>query len=133
MIGSRLRINDSLIKAISRAEERTKDNTKCNFFLCLDYGGRQEIIEAVKKIIKSGLSYEKINEETLSENLYSPNIPPLDLIIRTSGEHRVSNFMLWEMAYSEFYFTEEYWPDFNELSLKSAISWFSNGVRRFGK
>jgi len=133
VIGSRLRLDKSILTSIKNVEEKTKNNTKCNLFLCLDYGGKQEIVDMIKKIVKSGLSSKNISEESINDNLYIPRIPPLDLIIRTSGERRLSNFMLWESAYSEMYFTEEYWPDFNETSLRKALSWFGNSARRFGK
>jgi undecaprenyl diphosphate synthase len=133
VLGSKLRIDKALEKAIKSAEEKTKNNTVCNLFLCIDYGGRQEIVDAIKKLIKSGVSPDKLTIEGVNNNLYMPDLPPLDLVIRTSGEQRLSNFMLWEAAYSELYFAEEYWPDFNDQAFNRAIDWFSNTKRRFGK
>ncbi len=114
------------------AEELTKDNTRGTLLLCLDYGGQQEIVEATKQIVESGVAPDDITPELLSKYLYAPDVPPIDLIIRTSGEQRLSNFMLWESSYSELAFCNAYWPDFSESDLQREFDHYSNRDRRFG-
>ena len=133
VIGSRLRVAKAIVKAIHDAEEATKNNTRGTLLLCLDYGGQQEIVQAAKNIAEAGIKPHDITAELISQNLYAPDIPPIDLIIRTSGEQRLSNFMLWESAYSELVFTKQLWPDFNERDLKLALNKYSRTKRRFGK
>ncbi len=133
VIGSKIRLGKSIVKAVHDAEELTKDNTRGTLLLCLDYGGQQEIVEAAKRIAKAGVDPDKITAEMISENLYAPDVPPIDLIVRTSGEQRLSNFMLWESAYSELLFVKDPWPDFNEKQLDKALDYYSNTQRRFGK
>ncbi len=101
--------------------------------LCINYGGRAEIVDALKRIISSGAPPEKITEELISRNMYSPDIPDPDLIVRTSGEMRLSNFLLWESAYSEIYVTDLFWPDFDEVEFLRAVLSFQKRERRFGK
>jgi undecaprenyl diphosphate synthase len=101
--------------------------------LCLDYGGQQEIVEAVKRIAASGIDAEDITPELISHHLYAPDVPPVDLIIRTSGQQRLSNFMLWESAYSELAFTKTYWPDFAEADLDKVLDEYADTDRRYGK
>ena len=101
--------------------------------LALSYSSRWEIVEAVKKIIKNKSIHSKINEEIFSEYLTTNKIPDPELVIRTSGEHRISNFLLWQIAYSEFYFSRKMWPDFNKQDLIRAINSFKKRKRRFGK
>lgn len=101
--------------------------------LCINYGGRAEIIDAVRKLLKQGVKPEAIDEEAIGKTLYAPDIPDPDLIIRTSGEMRLSNFLLWQAAYSEFYFTPCYWPDFDEFEFLQAVQDFQKRQRRFGK
>jgi undecaprenyl diphosphate synthase len=124
---------NALQEEISRAMEITKENTRAVFSMALNYGGRPEIVDAVKKIIAAGVKPEQVTEEVISQNLYSPFIPDPDLIIRTSGELRTSGFLLWESAYSELYFTKKYWPDFSEQDLDEAIEEYGRRQRRFGK
>ena len=133
VIGSKMRIGKALVKAIHHAEEATKDNTKGTLLLCLDYGGQQEIVEATKRIVESGVDPKDITPELISQNLDMPGIPPLDLIIRTSGEHRLSNFMLWESAYSELFFVNKLWPDFSEANFESILKKYSKIKRNFGQ
>jgi undecaprenyl diphosphate synthase len=133
IIGSKLKLGKALVKAIHEAEEMTKNNTRGTLLICLDYGGQQEIVEATKRIAAAGVKPEAITPELLSQYLYAPDVPPLDLIIRTSGEQRLSNFMLWEAAYSELLFTKVAWPDFSERHLASAIAKYSSRQRRFGQ
>lgn len=121
---------------LNKAIELTKDNTGCNLILALNYGGRLDIKNALIDIIKDvkdgKINLEEIDENTISNHLSTKCIPNPDLLIRTSGEERLSNFLLWEVAYSEFYFTDVYWPDFDEKELQKAIFTYQNRDRRFG-
>lgn len=119
-------------KIISEAIDRTKNNTGLILSLALSYGGRQEIIDAINKIILSKKS-EIIDEEIVKNNLYCPEIPDPDLIIRTAGEYRLSNFLLWQSAYAELFVSDKNWPDFNEKDLMKALKDFENRDRTFGK
>lgn len=132
IIGSKLRLGKALLKALHEAEELTKDNSRGTLLLCLDYGGQQEIVEAVKAIAAQGVAPEEITAELISQHLYAPDVPPCDLIIRTSGEQRLSNFMLWRAAYSELMFTETLWPDMTEAELRSMLDEYARRQRRFG-
>ncbi|MDC0152602.1 isoprenyl transferase [bacterium] len=122
----------SLQKIISEAIDRTKNNTGLILSLALSYGGRQEIIDAINKIILSKKS-EIIDEEIVKNNLYCPEIPDPDLIIRTAGEYRLSNFLLWQSAYAELFVSDKNWPDFKEKDLMKALKDFENRDRTFGK
>jgi len=133
VVGSKLQLGHALARAIHEAEELTKDNTRGTLLLCLDYGGQQEIVEATKRIVADGIDPEDITPELISKYLYAPDVPPVDLIIRTSGEQRLSNFMLWEAAYSELAFNNAYWPDFSEADLEHEIDNYAARHRRFGK
>lgn len=133
VIGSKIKLGAALLRAIQKAEAQTGRNTRGTLLLCLDYGGQQEIVDAVKNIAASGIDPEDITPELISHHLYAPDVPPIDLIIRTSGEQRLSNFMLWEAAYSELSFNNRLWPDFDEASLAQAIEEYSSRHRRFGK
>lgn len=132
VVGSKLRVGHALARAIHEAEEMTKDNTRGTLLLCLDYGGQQEIVEATKMIVADGIDPEDITPELISKYLYAPDVPPVDLIIRTSGEQRLSNFMLWETAYSELAFNKAYWPDFSEADLAQELDNYAARHRRFG-
>ena len=114
----------------------TKNNTGTVFSIAMNYGGRDEIIHAVKQIAKQvadgDISVEDISEQTISNNLYTKNMPDPDLLIRTSGEMRTSNFLPWQLVYSEFLFVEKNWPDFNEDDLDSAILEYQKRTRKFG-
>ena len=131
-IGSKVRLGAALVRAIHAAEEKTKDNGRGTLLLCLNYGGQQEIVDAMKQIIESGTSSSDITPELISQYLYAPGVPPVDLIIRTSGEQRLSNFMLWEGAYSELMFTDTYWPDFSADELRQMLLEYSKRQRRIG-
>lgn len=132
-VGQRDRLDKKVIQAIERAEESTKHNNKGNLVICFNYGGQQEIVDAVKKIVASGVSSEAVTIDTIQAHLYAPEVPPLDLVIRTSGEQRLSNFMLWRAAYSELYFVDKLWPDFTPLDLQNALKAYAVRKRRFGK
>lgn len=121
---------------LNKAMELTKNNTGCNLNLALNYGGRLDIKNALVDIIKDvkdgKINLDEIDEDTISNHLSTKCIPNPDLVIRTSGEERLSNFLLWEVAYSEFYFTDVHWPDFDEKELQKAIFTYQNRDRRFG-
>ena len=130
--GRRDRLPGSLIRVIEEAEKSTKDETGIQLILCVDYGGRQEIVDAVKKILASGVAPETVTEEMLSSHMYLPDVPEPDLIIRTSGEERLSNFWLWTGAYSELFFTDTLWPDFGREDLEAALTSYAGRQRRKG-
>jgi undecaprenyl diphosphate synthase len=117
---------------ISEAVTRTADNKNGVLNVCLNYGGRAEIVDAVKKLVADGLEPGQVDEVAIASRLYNPGLPDPDLIIRTAGEQRVSNFLLWQSAYSELLVTETLWPDFDENDLKAAIAEYASRVRRFG-
>lgn len=122
-------VSPTLLKAIHQLEEKSSKNTGLTFNIAFNYGGRAEIIDAVNKVIKSGA--ENITEEEFGKYLYN-NLPDPELLIRTSGEMRISNFLLWQIAYSEIYITDTLWPDFDEAELEKAIENFNKRDRRFG-
>ncbi|MGB2813491.1 MAG: polyprenyl diphosphate synthase [Dehalococcoidales bacterium] len=123
---------DWLQTSIRRAEERTKDNTGLTMSLAFNYGGRVEIVDAVRRIVTEGIPPEKIDEKLLSDYLYTAGIPDVDLLIRTGDEWRLSNFLLWQTAYSEYYFTDVLWPDFTKEDMDKALVAYSQRERRFG-
>lgn len=131
-IGDRSRLNKQLLDSIIYAESQTQRNTGLQFNVCLDYSGQYDIVQAVNRIIKEG-KHEQINEEILASYLLTHDQPAPELIIRTSGEYRLSNFMLWQSAYSELYFTPLFWPEFSPQELDKAIEWYNNRERRFGQ
>ena len=136
MIGRRDRLNENILNVISELEEETKNNKEFHLVLAVDYGSLDEVTNACRTIASKAINKEievsDITEKVLFENLYTNDLPPLDLMIRTSGELRISNFLLLQLAYSELYFTDCLWPDFNEEELKKAIESYQNRKRRFG-
>lgn len=126
------RVPKRLVRRMESARELTKDNTKLVLTIAFNYGGRAEIVDAVKSLMKSGVSPEKVNEKLLIRHLYDPQMPDVDLMIRTSGEYRTSNFLLWELAYAEMWFTDTLWPDFVREDMAKAIYDFQNRTRRYG-
>ena len=133
VIGSKLRLGKALIKAIHEAEEQTKHNERGTLLVCLNYGGQQEIVDAMKQLVANGTDASDITADMISGQLHENGVPPVDLIIRTSGEQRLSNFMLWEAAYSEFMFTPTKWPDFSVEELNGMLDEYALRHRRFGK
>ena len=131
-IGDMSRFSDKLQKVINNSIEKTKFNKGVNLQIALNYGSRDEITNAVKQIVNLGYSAEEITPQIISENLYTSNIPDPDLLIRTGGEKRISNYLLWQIAYSEFYVTQKFWPEFDKEALSEAILEFKNRQRRFG-
>jgi undecaprenyl diphosphate synthase len=127
------RIDPDLQKKVREAVELTKDNQTLILNVAFNYGGRDEILQAVKGLIKDGHSAEEIDEKLFASYLYTADSPDPDLIIRTSGEYRCSNFLIWQGAYSEWYFTKTYWPDFNREELYQALVAYNQRERRYGK
>ncbi|WP_132281983.1 isoprenyl transferase [Natranaerovirga hydrolytica] len=137
VIGTRENLDKDIIESINQLEEETKDLDGLTLLIALNYGSRNEIIRAIKKVI---IDYDnkKINIDEFKESMFdhyldTQKIPDPDLLIRTSGEKRISNFLLWQLAYTEFYFTEKFWPDFNKQELIKAIIYYNQRERRFGK
>lgn len=135
-IGSRERLSANIINLLESAENKTKNNTKLRLTLALNYGGQEEIVSAAKNIAKQAkegsLELDDITEKVFADNLYTSDMPVPDLIIRTSGEQRLSNFMLWQAAYAEFVFLDILWPDFTKESLSGAIEEYHKRDRRYG-
>ena len=136
-IGNLEKLPKSAQKELLDVINKTKDNTKMTLTLALSYGSREEIVSAVKNIcskVKNNIiSIDTIDDSIINEHLYTQNLPDVDLLIRTSGEHRISNFLLWQIAYAELYFTDILWPDFKEQDLYEAIISYQKRERRFGK
>lgn len=136
ILGSRQGLSDKMKDLIEKCMERTKNNTGITFNIALNYGGRDEIVKAVKsiaeKVKENEIDIEDITEQTISNNLYTKNQPDPDLLIRTSGEIRLSNFLPWQLVYTEFVFVEKNWPDFNEQDLDEAIEIYQKRNRKFG-
>ena len=129
------RINELAPEIIKEAEISTKlmeNNPGLSLNLCINYGGKAEVVDAVKAIIKEGIPVDQITEETISQHLYWPQVPDVDLVIRTSGEMRTSNFHLWRAAYAELFFTPVLWPDFDEIEFLKALLTYQGRERRFG-
>ncbi|MCL2296616.1 MAG: polyprenyl diphosphate synthase [Methanomassiliicoccaceae archaeon] len=137
VFGDRSTLPESVREAIQYAEEKTADYSDFRFSVAMAYGSRQEIVAAVKDIAKKvankELDVEDISEETFSKHLYTSDIPDPDLVLRTSGEVRISNFLLWQLAYSELYFADVYWPGFRYIDLLRAIRSFQQRIRRYGE
>ena len=129
-IGDTTKLSDKLQKILANAVETTKNNTGVNLQIAFNYGSRAEIVKAVQEIVNSG--EENVTEELISKHLYTSTIPDPDLLIRTGGEMRVSNYLLWQIAYSEFIVVPEFWPEFNKEKLAECICEFNNRNRRWG-
>jgi undecaprenyl diphosphate synthase len=126
-------IDERLARKVVEACETTAHNTRLILNVAFNYGGRDEIVHAVQNIIREGVTPDAITEELISQHLYTSDLPDPDLIIRTSGEFRLSNFLIWQGAYSEHYYTEVLWPDFDKVCFKTALDEFATRKRRFGK
>lgn len=132
-IGDMSRFSPKLQKILSTSIETTKNNTGVILQIALNYGSRDEITNAVRKIAASGISADKITEQMISDNLYTAGVPDPDILIRTGGEKRISNYLLWQIAYSEIIVINEFWPDFDKNLLADCISEFGKRQRRYGK
>ena len=132
-LGDISQLSGKMQKIINDAETLTKNNTGVNLNIAFNYGSRNELVQAVKKIVENKIQPEEITEDLISENLYTKGIPDPDLLIRTGGEKRISNYLLWQIAYSEIIIVPEFWPEFNEDSLVNCIMEFQQRKRRFGK
>ncbi len=131
--GDKKSLDKDLRRRLQAAEEATQKNTALQFNICFNYGGRLEILQAVKKIVKEKKSPATISEKLFSSYLFSADVPDPDMIVRSSGEMRLSNFLTWQSVYSELYFTKTLWPDFGEREIREIIREFSKRQRRFGK
>lgn len=133
VLGRRDKLNSSVIKALDKAEATTKNNTGGTLALCFNYGGQAEVVDAAKNLIESGTSSEDVTIESFAGALYHPEVPPLDLIIRTSGEKRLSGYMLWRAAYAELLFLDKHWPEFSREDVDAALEEYLKRQRRYGK
>lgn len=131
-VGRREHLPEPVQRAMREAEENTAANDRLNVYIALNYGGRSEIVDAARRMLAEGLSPEEVDERTFARYLYAPEVPDLDLLIRTSGEMRVSNFLLWQIAYAELYVTKTFWPDFSREEFLKAIEDFASRARRWG-
>jgi undecaprenyl diphosphate synthase len=131
-IGRRDRAPAELLARMEMLEEETKANTRLQLWIAFDYGGRAELIEAARRIVESGTTAEDVDEAVVAANLYEPAMPDPELLIRTSGELRISNFLLWQLAYAELVFVDTLWPDFGERELRGALEEYASRRRRFG-
>jgi undecaprenyl diphosphate synthase len=131
-LGQLERLPQNLQVAINEAVDLTRHNAGLNFSFAFSYGGRTEIIDAVRRLVAEGVTAEEIDEKLFNSYLYTADLPEVDLVIRTGGELRVSNFLIWQAAYSEYYFTDVLWPDFNQKEIDKALLAYSQRQRRFG-
>jgi undecaprenyl diphosphate synthase len=131
-IGRRDRAPLELQDKMAGLEEETASNERLNLWIAFDYGGRAELVEAARRLVESGIEPEEVDENALAANLYAPELPDPDLLIRTSGELRISNFLLWQLAYSELVFVDKLWPDFGPRDLHEALAAYARRRRRFG-
>ena len=130
--GRRDGLSPHLVRMLEDAEERTRDNRKGVLNVCLNYGGRAEIVDAARRLVAEGVAAEAVDEKAIAERLYVPELADPDLVIRTANESRLSNFLLWQSAYSEFYVTRTLWPDFDKPDLEAAVAEYQRRERRFG-
>lgn len=133
VLGRRDKLSGKVVKAIETAEAKTKENNGGTLALCFNYGGHAEIVDAAKKLIERGIKVEDLSEEVFASELYHPEVPPVDMIIRTSGEERISGFMLWRAAYSELLFLEKHWPEVTTDDIDYVLEQYAKRQRRFGK
>lgn len=132
VIGERNKLAPDIVKMIEHAEQLTRENTALNLTVALSYGGRQDLVQAARKLVASGVDPETIDEDAFARALWTADLPDPDLLIRTSGEQRISNFFLWQSAYAELVFLDTLWPDFSQSDLDHAIREFGRRERRYG-
>lgn len=132
VLGTRDGLPDKVNKAIDEATEKSAGGTRATLAMCFNYGGQQELVEATKSIVNSGVAADDVTPELIAEHLYYPEVPPCDLVVRTSGEQRLSNFMLWRSAYSELLFLDKFWPDMRKADVTAIIEEYNRRGRRFG-
>ncbi len=132
IIGRRDNLKPAVLKAIERTEEKTANNSNGTLTLCFNYSGRQELVDAYKQIALNKIAPEDITQEVVSANMYAPEVPDVDLLIRTSGEQRISGFMLWRSSYAELLFIKKLWPDIKISDMDAALSEYATRQRRFG-
>lgn len=132
-VGARTGLSEDIVQAIEQAEATTAGNTGGTLSLCFNYGGQQEIIDAIKQIIRDKTEVEEVNQALIEQHLYSPELPPCDLVLRTGGEQRLSNFMLWRTAFSELLFLKKSWPDMTPEDVQEILAEYAKRDRRFGK
>jgi len=130
--GRRDRVPEALRDKMAALETETARNDRLHLWIAFDYGSRAELVEAVRQVVSDGVRPEDVSEETVAERMFAPELPDPDLVIRTSGEQRLSNFLLWQSAYAELVFTDTYWPDFGEDELRAALEEYARRGRRFG-
>jgi undecaprenyl diphosphate synthase len=133
LLGSRDGLSNSVLKSIEKTESKTANNSGGTLAICFNYGGRQELVDATKSIIEQNIKSSEITEQTIAQNLYNPEVPDIDLLIRTSGEQRLSGFMLWRASYSELSFIEKLWPDVTIEDIEKVLKQYMYRERRFGK
>ncbi len=131
-VGSRDGLPKNVLHAIDKAVRTTEHYTKGTIGLCINYGGQQEIVDAAKKLLRQNVDPKRLSVREFEQALYAPEIPPVDLVVRTSGEYRISGFMLWRAAYAEYVFIDKYWPDFSKQDLKFVLLYYAKRQRRFG-
>ena len=131
-LGRRDRIDDAIRAKMRELEESTAHLDTLHLWIAFDYGGREELVEAARRLLEEGVAPERVDEQAIAQRLYAPELADLDLLVRTSGELRLSNFMLWEAAYAELVFAETLWPDFGEEQLRAAVAAYAARERRFG-
>ncbi len=131
-MGRRDRIPAPLVEKMEQLETTTADRSTLNLWIAFDYGGRAELVDAARRLVEDAVAVDDVDEAAIEARLAAPELPEIDLMVRTSGEHRVSNFLLWGAAYAEFVFTETLWPDFDSEALEAAVDEFGTRSRRFG-
>lgn len=132
ILGRRDGISAKLLAGFEKCEEKTRDLTGGTLAVCFNYGGQQEIVDAARKCMQDGLAPDEVDEEAIAARIYGADIPPIDMVVRTSGEQRLSNFMLWRTAYSEFYFLKKLWPEMTKDDVTDIIDEYNRRQRRFG-
>jgi undecaprenyl diphosphate synthase len=131
-VGRRDRAPESLLARMEALEAETLENDRLRLWICFDYGGRAELVEAVRRLLAAGVDPSDLDDELLAAHLYEPDMPDPDLLVRTSGEQRISNFLLWQLAYSELVFVDTLWPDFGAAELRDALETYAGRRRRYG-